>query len=422
MVLLLMLAFFAVVGCVLYLPFFLWFRRRRPTGGGALSAKVNYTPLGWVFLFAQLAMLFAGLFVSQQDPEGDFGTFMHGNAGLVKWWICTIVLFSVAGTLMRGAGIALQRSAPAAESPEPSNTPAPAAQRLPGFHLATIRGVPIFVHRSYLFGGLFIAVMATTNIQGIVGYCAAYAALFAIHESGHAVVARALGLKVHSVDLSGIGGLCRVEVPTRTRDIWLVFSAGLVAQVLVLLLTLAVVAVQGAPASPFGMAVTTTFTWVNAMLFFINLLPGRTFRGSLTDGGVLWGMARHQLGKGLHPFGWNLVPARLFEPSTSLLSVDGLTPEGFGDGIEILNDDTTPMDFVTSILQRHVGLEQDVAIATMVDIHMHGGVLLPFPSREAADAVADAIARDTQAQGHRLVCRAVSAIAPAARAPSRPGA
>ncbi len=406
-----------VVGCLLYLPFFLWFRRRKPTGGGALSAKVNYTPLGWVFLWVQVATMFAGVVVSQHDRESIFGAFLRGDAGLAKWWICTTVLFSVAGRLMRGAGIALERPASAEASPAGSDKPPPAR----GHHVATILGVPVFVHRSYLFGGLFIALMATTDIRGIVGYCVACAALLAIHESGHAVVARAVGLKVHSIELSGIRGLCRMDVPQRARDIWLVYSAGLAAQVLVLLATLAVIAVRGAPDAPFGMAVTTTFTWVNAMLICINLLPGRTFHGQLTDGGALWGIARHQFLDAPHPL-LQLLHSPVFEPSTSLLGVDGLLPPDFRQGIEILNDDTTPMDFVVAMLERHAGLQQDAAIATMVDIHVRGGALLPFPSREAADAVADAIARDTRAQGHRLVCRAVSTGEPVALAPLLPGA
>ena len=422
MVALILAGFSLVFGCLLYLPFFFWFRRHKPKGDSPFAARVDYTPAGWAFVAGQVIVMFAGVFVGNQYPASDLGQFVNGGTGIAKWFLCTTVVSSVISTLLRGTGIALQRPASAAVPTIPAAAVPPAAQRSGGMRAGTIFGIPIFVHRSYLFGGAFIALMATSRIDGIVGYCLAYAVLFAIHEGAHAVVARSLGLQVHSIELSGLGGICRVEVPTLARDIWLVYAAGLAAQAIVLLATLAAIAAHGTPTSPLGMAVTTTFTWVNAMLFVVNLLPGRTLRGSLTDGGVLWGMARHQLGKGPHPLGWNLVPTRLFEPSTSLLSVDGLTPEDFRDGIEILNDDTTPMDFVASILQRHAGLAQDVAISTMLDIHMRGGVLLPFPSREAANVAADAIALDTQAQGHRLVCRAVSTASPVTPAPSLPGA
>jgi ATP-dependent Clp protease adapter protein ClpS len=60
------------------------------------------------------------------------------------------------------------------------------------------------------------------------------------------------------------------------------------------------------------------------------------------------------------------------------------------------------------MLERHVGLDRGRAMAAMLRIHQHGGALLPLPSREAAQAAADAIARDARAQGHRLTCGAVS--------------
>ena len=407
--------FSALAGCVLYLPFFLWFRWHK-LSGGPLAVDVNYTATGWAVTVGNLVLLAAGPLLRSQYPDSTLGQFLDGRTGIVKWLLCVTVLTSIVATLLRGAGIALQRS-PTAQAPA-----SPATQPSRGYRVATILGVPIYVQRSYLLVGAFVAILATPDIDGIVGYCLAYPFLFAIHEAGHAVVAHRLGLKVHSVELSNLGGLCRLDVPTRPRDVWLVYAAGVATQAVVLLATLAIVAVNGAPTSPFGMAVTTTFTWVNAMLIAINLVPGRSVRGSLTDGAVLWGITRHQLGNGPHPFGWHNVPTRLFEPSTSLLSVDGLTPDGFRDGIEILNDNTTPMEFVTSMLEHHVGMAPDAAARTMLDVHMLGGVLLPLPSREMADTAADAINRETQSQGHRLVCRAVSAQAPGVLATSLAGA
>ena len=63
------------------------------------------------------------------------------------------------------------------------------------------------------------------------------AALFALHECGHAAVAHALGLRVYSVELSAVGGFCRLQMTRRPRDTGLVYSAGLAVQILLLLLT-----------------------------------------------------------------------------------------------------------------------------------------------------------------------------------------
>ena len=408
------LAFFAVIGVVLYLPFFLWFRWRRPSGNGngKYSAKVSFTPIGWAVLVAQLVALFAGFGMRDMLPQSDLARWVHGDAGMVKWWACMLVLFSVIGTLLRRAGIETKRADPVAEAETPetaapevvSTTPTPAPRRL-----MALLGVPIFVDPSYLFGGALFGVMSNDDLAGFAGYCVGFAALVAIHEIGHAVGARAVGLRVHGIHLSGIGGACMVTLPRRTRDAWLIYSAGLFAQVLVLASTLAANALLGPPASGFGTALVTTFTWVNAMLFLVNLLPGRTSRGTPTDGSVLWGLFKHRFMDAPHPFAVEHAASPLFDPATPLLTIPGLRPDGFACGIEMLNDDTTPMEFVVEMLHVHAGLDPDAAIAAMVQIHQRGGLLLPLPDRARADAVAAAVARDAHAREHRLVCRAVSA-------------
>lgn len=408
MTVLLFIAIFAVIGCVLYLPFFLWFRYRRPRQG-PYAVKLNYTPAGWALVVAEVATLFVGFALIDPASGGRPGVFTQGGPGLLQWLVCVVIAFHVIGMLLRGANIALQRPAPAPGDAAPTDQAAPAVPSSPGYRVATISGVPVFVHRSFLFGGLFIGLAVLPHFEGLVAGCIAYAALFAIHEFAHAATGRLLGLRVHAVELSGVGGLCRISVPRRIRDTWLVYSAGLAAQLLVFLLTLAVVAIEGDPRTPFGSAIFITFTWVNAMLFLINLIPGRTHQGTRTDGGILWGLALHRWRGAPHPLAIQLAASPLFPPGTRLLAIEHLVPEGFRTGIEIFNDDTTPMEFVVEMLERHVGLDREHAIAAMLRIHQHGGALLPLPSREAAQAAADAIARDARSQGHRLACGAVSA-------------
>lgn len=282
MTVLLFIGISAVIGCILYLPFFLWFRYRRPRQG-PYAVKLNYTPAGWALLVAEVAALFVGFALIDPASGVRRGVFAPGGLGLLQWLICVVIAVHVIGMLLRGANIPLQRPAPAPGDAASTGQVAAAVAPSPGYRVMTIRGVPVFAHRSYLFGGVFIGVAVGPHLAGIVGCCIAYAALLAIHEVAHAATGRLLGLRVQAIELSGIGGLCRMSVPRRMRDAWLVYSAGLASQLL--LATLTVVAIDGEPQTPFAKAVVITFTWVNAMLFLVNLIPGRTHHGHRTDGG-----------------------------------------------------------------------------------------------------------------------------------------
>jgi len=97
----------------------------------------------------------------------------------------------------------------------------------------------------------------------------------------------------------------------------------------------------------------------------------------------------------------------VFPPDTSLLRMKGFVPAGFLYGIEILNDDRTPMAFVVSVLQSIVGLSEPDAIRRMLDIHRKGGILLPMQSFEESGRVAEMVTTEAKAKIHPLVCRAV---------------
>jgi ATP-dependent Clp protease adaptor protein ClpS len=96
-------------------------------------------------------------------------------------------------------------------------------------------------------------------------------------------------------------------------------------------------------------------------------------------------------------------------PQTSLLSLAEFIPPGFKCGVEVLNDHTTPMEFVVSVLSSHLGLNRQDAIRAMLTIHTKGGALLPTPSRDAAAMAAQAITSAATNSGYPLVCRAVHA-------------
>jgi ATP-dependent Clp protease adapter protein ClpS len=112
------------------------------------------------------------------------------------------------------------------------------------------------------------------------------------------------------------------------------------------------------------------------------------------------------------PIAWFKPPGgTCLAPGVSLLQLPGFMPQGFVNGVEILNDNTTPMEFVVSVLQKHADLDRKSSIRTMLTIHYKGGILLPFQSQEFAERVANSISAEASAHNHQLICRAVRTVA-----------
>jgi ATP-dependent Clp protease adapter protein ClpS len=95
-------------------------------------------------------------------------------------------------------------------------------------------------------------------------------------------------------------------------------------------------------------------------------------------------------------------------PDTSLISIPEFVPPGFIQGIEILNDNTSPMKFVADVLTTHAGLSPGESNRTMLAIHTRGGALIPTPSTDDARRIAAQIAAEAAKQGYPLICRPVS--------------
>lgn len=278
------------------------------------------------------------------------------------------------------------------------------------FKLAKVGGVELLVHWSLPAGGVIVAAFVHADPKQWVYFCLAYLLLVIIHEVGHLLAAVAFRLKVFTVEISGVGGLCRIERPRRLRHSVFVYTAGLLAQALVFSITLAYIDAFGSPGSPFGDAIVFTFTFVNVVMFVINLIPQRGARSGLaTDGSVLWRLFLHVFRGHPHPHPPLIaVPADqcpIFSQETRLLKQRGFRPPGFVHGVEILNDRTTPMEFVVTALMTHLGLTRGEAIVKMLDIHNTGGTLIKLQSAKEAQRIADAVSADALASGHSFVCR-----------------
>jgi len=281
-------------------------------------------------------------------------------------------------------------------------------KRDPGtIHLFEISGVPVLVHWSLLAGAALLALLVKFDLSATLVLSFGYVVLIGIHEAAHAVAARSLGLRVFSVTVSGVGGLCRFQSPASYGAAFLITSAGLLAQGILLVSAVVYITLFGVPSSPNGTYLVATFTYVNGALIVLNLIPEKPRRSRIgTDGYLLWKLAANALRK--RPFAMPETSAT-FPPEMRLAELRGFKPDGFLIGIEVLNDNTTPMEFVVNTLATHLQVSRDEAIQMMVTIHTNGGLMISLPTYEMAAATADGIAKDATTHGHKLVCRAVGA-------------
>jgi ATP-dependent Clp protease adapter protein ClpS len=278
------------------------------------------------------------------------------------------------------------------------------------FKLAQVGGVELLVHWSLPAGGLIVGAFVHADPKQWAYFCLAYLLLVIIHEAGHVLAAVALRLKVFTVEISGAGGLCQFERPRHVWQSILVYTAGLVAQALAFSITAAYIDAFGSPGGRFGGAIAFTFTFVNVVMFVINLIPRRSARSGLaTDGSVLWRLFLHVSRGYPHPhpplIAASADQSPVFSQQTRLLERPGFRPPGFVHGIEILNDGTTPMEFVVTTLTTHLGLTREQAIVTMLDIHNTGGTLIKLRSAKEAQRIAEAVSAEARASGHNFVCR-----------------
>lgn len=149
--------------------------------------------------------------------------------------------------------------------------------------LMRVRGVPVRLHWTLPLGALLLSGgrFAPGVWLGILG-------VILIHEVGHALLVRAVGLVNVGIDLTGFGGQCRyVGSPTPTQRS-IVAWGGVLAQLVVLALAIGALAIFGAPESAFLADLAHACTRANAFLIVINLIPIRPL-----DGAEAWPLFAH---------------------------------------------------------------------------------------------------------------------------------
>ncbi len=136
------------------------------------------------------------------------------------------------------------------------------------FSVGRFRGVPVRVHVLTILGALFF-----TGFRFEPGAWLGFFLLVLLHEAGHAVLVRRYGLRVDGVDVHAFGGVCHWSGETTSWQRAVIAWGGVLAQALLLVGTLAVVAIAGRPQSLFLAELVEVFTATNLWLMALNLAP-----------------------------------------------------------------------------------------------------------------------------------------------------
>jgi Zn-dependent protease/CBS domain-containing protein len=192
-------------------------------------------------------------------------------------------------------------------APQPQPTPAaPTPQgALPGdgnaFRIATIAGIPIRLHWTFVALLVLLAFPGLARGGGasvawpMIAFVLLLFGCVALHELGHALVARQYGIRTREIVLTPIGGLTRfVTLPQPRQELWISLAGPCVNLALALALW-ALCRATGQPVGspPFGgqhIGLAANLMWANAWLFGFNILPafpmdgGRVLRALLARG------------------------------------------------------------------------------------------------------------------------------------------
>jgi Zn-dependent protease len=142
--------------------------------------------------------------------------------------------------------------------------------------IGSIIGIPIRLHISLLIAILVLTILSGAGFLAIIILAVGIFGSVALHELGHSVVARAKGGYIHEIVLYPFGGAAKISnIPKRPVDEIMVALAGPAVS-----LILALIFHQW--------EITRFLGYLNAMLFFFNVLPvfpmdgGRVLRAALT--------------------------------------------------------------------------------------------------------------------------------------------
>ncbi len=122
--------------------------------------------------------------------------------------------------------------------PEPVRQPAPPQAGFSALRIATVAGIPIRLHFTFLLFLLWIGLAGPSRAGGLsVLYVLAVFTCVVLHELGHSVVALRYGIPVADITLYPIGGVARIEKrPTARQELWIAVAGPAVNVVIALAL------------------------------------------------------------------------------------------------------------------------------------------------------------------------------------------
>jgi len=120
---------------------------------------------------------------------------------------------------------------------------------------------------------VLIGALVFSRFQLAPGAWLGFVLLVLIHEIGHAFLVMRFGLWVDSIDIHGLGGLCRFGGRVTDWNSVVIAWGGVAAQAILGVLTLLVVLVAGEPADAFTWQLYNTFTYTNLWVIGLNLIP-----------------------------------------------------------------------------------------------------------------------------------------------------
>lgn len=135
------------------------------------------------------------------------------------------------------------------------------------FTVGKIWRAPVRIHWTTPLGILLLTGFSFRPLAWIALF-----GLLLVHELGHAFAARRYHLRVDSIDITAIGGTCRIEGDPTLREAATVAWGGVLAQAGVLVLALLF---------PFGGSIHDVLVTQNVMLIAVNLLPIEPLDGAL---------------------------------------------------------------------------------------------------------------------------------------------
>jgi stage IV sporulation protein FB len=129
-------------------------------------------------------------------------------------------------------------------------------------------GAAVRLHWSTVVGMLVL-----TRFRIAPGDWLGFLVVVLVHELGHALLARRLGMEVVAIDVHGLGGQCAYAGSPTRREQATIAWGGVLAQAALLAPVLVLLAVLGWPEGGALADLVDALTWTNGCVIGLNLLP-----------------------------------------------------------------------------------------------------------------------------------------------------